>query len=906
MAQQPLNLRILFWNAQGLHNKIQELRDFLSHGDIDIVLLQETKLHKSCSYNIANYVLHRTDRPGTPIAGGTAIYIKRTIVHHVVTDTNLDELEATTIMVTGKNENLLVSSAYIKPSIPFPANDFRSLLARNSKAIIAGDFNAHHLAWGNRNCPRGVGLVKLLFDTNTKLIVPPKPTRHGETSSSTIDFALINNFKKTPAAQVLEQFTSDHWPVLFNLDEEALTIKNPDKFKTNWVQFTEHLIDGPFSMPDLSTADSVEEEADAITNQLMGALTAAQTKINSDHRINLPPDIRANIRLRNKARKRFLTTRSPRDRQHYYRLAAVVKREIRKFSDDRWNDYIQELSEDSSSTWKAVKRLKNKKVEIPPLRLGRRTAYLDNEKANILAEQYKLQFSNDPTDQDSEETDSSDTDSADSSLSQPTQNHDNLVSVTVQELLQNSPSHRTRPTTPTEVLHIIERLKSNKSPGPDRVTNSMLKNIPLLMLYKITHLINGILACCHFPTQWKKAIVCPILKQHQDRSDPASYRPISLLSALSKLAERVILNRLNEHLYSNDILMPEQFGFRAKHSTVHQLTRVVEHLSENIKKNLFTAILLLDLKKAFDKVWHEGLLFKLHKTNLPDALLHLLHSYLNGRSFQVKVNNELSVTTPIASGVPQGSILGPTLFSIYANDVPRDTKTTLALFADDTAIIGSAKKRDNLPRHMQRHVDKVTAWLNKWKLHINPRKCQAIFFKKRKLPTRLQVNGVPIDWDTHAKYLGVNLDRNLTWKKHIDLARKKMQAAYSTLAPLMTSKKLSNKVKVLLYKTIIRPTGTYASSVWGYAARTNLDNIEAKQSTILRKIRKGPTFLKNTIIRKDLRVPTIRQFIFKTAKKYYRNLGSLPNEAIAEIPDYDHTHPNFRKRPKAVLSVLAP
>ncbi|GFW16031.1 probable RNA-directed DNA polymerase from transposon X-element [Trichonephila clavipes] len=208
----------------------------------------------------------------------------------------------------------------------------------------------------------------------------------------------------------------------------------------------------------------------------------------------------------------------------------------------------------------------------------------------------------------------------------------------------------------------------------------------------------------YFPSAWKTAVVVPILKPGKDPTLAESHRPISLLPILSKLAEKIISTRLNDFLETNKILIPEQHGFRPRLSTTHQLLRVVEYIKEGNNMGQCTAAVFLDIQKAFDRVWHTGLLFKLINYNIPTPLILLLNSYISNRSFTVKINRTYSQTRSISAGVAQGSILGPVLFNLYVNDILKSTKTMLCMYADDTAILSRHKNLNTLVENINEHL----------------------------------------------------------------------------------------------------------------------------------------------------------------------------------------------------------
>ncbi|GBM51582.1 putative RNA-directed DNA polymerase from transposon BS [Araneus ventricosus] len=183
----------------------------------------------------------------------------------------------------------------------------------------------------------------------------------------------------------------------------------------------------------------------------------------------------------------------------------------------------------------------------------------------------------------------------------------------------------------------------------------------------------------HFPNCWKTARVLPILKPGKDPTHPVSYRPISLLPTLSKLGEKLILNRYLTRATKRRLPIPQQFGFTPQLSTTHQLLRVVEHINEGKNSNLATAAIFLDIAKAFDKVWIEGLIHKLIAYKFPQYIIEIIQSYLTNRHFTVLVKNSDSTPRKLQACVPQGGILGPIIFVLYMNDIPQVRNIMISL-----------------------------------------------------------------------------------------------------------------------------------------------------------------------------------------------------------------------------------
>ncbi|XP_055856032.1 uncharacterized protein LOC129919203 [Episyrphus balteatus] len=270
----------------------------------------------------------------------------------------------------------------------------------------------------------------------------------------------------------------------------------------------------------------------------------------------------------------------------------------------------------------------------------------------------------------------------------------------------------------------------------------------------------------YFPKTWKHAKIIPIPKPGKPAKLATSYRPISLLSCLSKILEKVLKNKILKIVDEKNILPNEQFGFRMFHSTSHQVLRVCDHVRKNRNLGKSTGLILLDIEKAFDTVWHDGIVHKMVCLGFPVYLVKIVQSFLSNRCFNVFVNNIPSNSYPVNHGVPQGSVLGPFLYNIYTSDIPRLPECQLAIFADDTGIFSSHEFSLNIETNLRHALDLMTKYYTKWKIKLNSDKLQAIFFsRKRKscfLPSnQLNVNGVNVMWESSVKYLGIYLDQKL-------------------------------------------------------------------------------------------------------------------------------------------------
>ena len=262
-----------------------------------------------------------------------------------------------------------------------------------------------------------------------------------------------------------------------------------------------------------------------------------------------------------------------------------------------------------------------------------------------------------------------------------------------------------------KMLKVLLSLNKSKSPGPDTIHPRILKELAHEISYPLTILFNTTMKHGQIPKDWKKAEVKPIFKKG-DKSSPGNYRPVSLTSVVCKIFETFVRDALYEHLTSNDLLSPDQFGFCKGRSCVSQLLVTVNEWFQNIDKGLPVDTIYLDFAKAFDTVPHNRLLHKLKAYGISGKLLDWIQSFLTDRTQYVTVNGTSSGQVPVTSGVPQGSVLGPVLFIYFINDMPDILDgIKVKIFADDTKIFSPiASNVDNIK--LQEGLDALTDWSN--------------------------------------------------------------------------------------------------------------------------------------------------------------------------------------------------
>ena len=309
---------------------------------------------------------------------------------------------------------------------------------------------------------------------------------------------------------------------------------------------------------------------------------------------------------------------------------------------------------------------------------------------------------------------------------------------------------------------------------------------------------------------------------------------LPLLPILSKILEKIILKRLTPIIEDNKLIPSHQFGFRKHHGTVEQAHRLVNKIHNDLENKRYCSTVFLDISQAFDKVWHNGLFYKL-KRAFPHTAYTLLKSYLSDRTFQVRYQEECTTLHAIQSGVPQGSILGPILYLLYTADLPETANTMTATYADDTAILASHENSNTASQHLQHHLHQLEKWLTKWRIKVNENKSTHVTFGlRRETCPAVTLNGHSIPQRETAKYLGIHLDRRLTWQKHIFTKRKQLGLQLHRMYWIIGRKsQLSLENKLLLYKTIIKPIWTYGIPLWGTASNSNIDILQRFQNKVL-------------------------------------------------------------------------
>ena len=435
------------------------------------------------------------------------------------------------------------------------------------------------------------------------------------------------------------------------------------------------------------------------------------------------------------------------------------------------------------------------------------------------------------------------------------------------------------PITPKEIQDEIELLPYNKACGLYSFPTRILKLVKSDLSIPLSKIMNRSIEIGKYPNKLKYAKIIPIYKD-DDKEEPGNYRPISLLSNVNEIYEKLMYNRIISFMQKNNTLYSMQYGFREKHSTQHALLDIVSKIQKNMGNKLFSCGIFIDLQKAFDTVNHTILLSKLNHYAIRGVINNWFCSYLNGRSQTTQINSKISNKEHTLCGVPQGSVLGPVLFLIYINDMHYSSnQLQFFLFADDTNLLYADKNLKPLEKVVNKELKHVSDWLTANKLTLNIKKSNFVVFhpyqKKLDYTPNLKIfdhksgTQISLESKTFVKYLGILLDNNLSWKAHIDYISLKISKTIGILSRLKYYLPLTILLNV--YRTLIYPYLTYGLVVWGQAAQKYLNKTLILQKRVLR--------IMNFSMNNEHAVPLfITSNVLPIKMLYYKSVSILMHE----------------------------
>jgi hypothetical protein len=401
-----------------------------------------------------------------------------------------------------------------------------------------------------------------------------------------------------------------------------------------------------------------------------------------------------------------------------------------------------------------------------------------------------------------------------------------------------------------ETYKILNNLDPSKATGPDGIGNRLLKEAAIAISEPLSKLFQISLNQGIYPTLWKQASVTALHKKGSIY-DCNNYRPISLLPCVSKVFEKLVFNHMYSYLIKNNLISPNQSGFRPGDSTVRQLVSICHKISQSLDNGDEVLGVFLDFKKAFDKVWHKGLVFKLSKMGFHGSMLRWLKDYLHDRKQRVVIDGKSSTYRYILAGVPQGSVLGPLLFLVYINDICVNLKSIVQLYADDTSLFRIVRNRNMISAvlHINNDLNTIYCWAHQWLVEVSIEKSVSMLISRKQIPTQT----LPVKYGNVAllnveqyKHLGLWFDAKLSWSIHIEhivvVASKRINMM------LALKHKLPRNVLENIYRTFVRPVMEYGDVIFDSCSENMKSDLEKLQIRAAQIVTGAKRYTSNTLL----------------------------------------------------------
>lgn len=816
-------LRVCHVNIRSLNSCFDDFCSFVLQNDYNLIGLSETWLTSSDStanFSIQNYSLVRCDRPSR--GGGVCWYVSKNIKYTVM-DINYaagDQLEQLWILVNINNIKVAFGVVYRPPKLKISTLDMLEealthIIGECDNIVLAGDLNVD---FSKKESYNSTYLRNILDCFNLNQLIQ-EPTRITDTSSTLIDIICTDQPEK-----VIECGTID----LLNITDHFLT----------YAIFEYTTVKPP--LPKITYRDyrffdknEFVKDATAVNWEFIQDLHGIDEKINFlNNAIITIFDIHAPYRtvVMHKPGKPYITE---------------TIREISKLKHKALNEYKKTKSETKLQLFKDLRNylsmaIRNEKVayikhQITSNKYNARKLWQNLEKFNIHSKPRNI-ISSDINNPNEINTYFSSITQKDASVDTLTFFQQNISPLIENELTVSLISV-------DEIEKALNALHSNAF-GADGINLKMLQLIFPYCKYAIAHVLNFSLETGTLPRVWKQSIIVPLAKVNIAK-ELNHLRPINILSALSKLMEKVVSLRLTDHLKSENILPLQQSGFRKQHSTSTSLIKISDDLTYAIDNSNVTFLVLLDYSKAFDLINHDLLLAKLHYYKISSQFLNWFKCYLSNRSQVVKLDNVFSSELLVPCGVPQGSILGPLMFTIFTADLPTilPASCRIHLYADDTQIYISCDPSYSTETVSELNValTSIAVWSSDNGLIINPLKSTAMCvgtsakcnIALHTLNSDIVLNQNVIDIKHSAKNLGVIFDDRLCFEEHVIA---KCQQSYAKFRTLYKFKYvLPSEVKWKLLNSVILSNFDYCSGVYYWHLTKSFQNkIQVLQNSCLR------------------------------------------------------------------------
>ena len=811
--------KIGFLNVRSLYPKIEEVTRFVIKNGFHIFIINETWLDNSFTDKdvaIDDFVVFRRDR--NRHGGGLCIYVNSNVKCKSVNGCGVD-IESLWLAVSIECTEIIIGTIYRPPHSSNIykeqiLNDIESLKNIYDNIILLGDLNYDY----RKNDYANLNVVNEIEELFCMSQLVTEPTRETLTSSTLIDVILTTIPEQHKSTSVVKVSMSDHYCVQTILRKNStskmchnlVTYKDYKKFVKH--DFLQDISNAFYECPALASND-VPEMWEHFKSKFLEISNKHVPKVTRRLKKRFKPwvthDITQLMYKRDYLKKKAIRNNCPKLWDEYRHFRNQITSRIRKAKKDYFQNESLNCSNNAKLTWKLLnKLLNNEKKFTPPSEL---TAHDFNSYFSTIGESTAQEYFANESDG-----------------THPWKGpHATATKFKFHDVADNS------------VLKLLKSLDKDSNCDILGFDSKLLFYCADILAPLITKMINLSLHQGVVVDDWKISRVTPVLKGG-DQSNKSNYRPISVISHIAKIVEKVVQRQLIEYLLENDLLSPDQSAYRKHHNTRTSLHKCTEDWIDNICDKTYTAVCSLDISKCFDTIDHKVLLSKLSRYGITQTEALWFSSYLNNRSQYVVCNGEMSSKCSIGIGVPQGSVLGPILFSIFVNDVSRHVYPCgVNLYADDTLLYCSGKDVNEASKKLQTSLNEISEWYDGNRLALNAEKSKCMVIASR-YQTRndcsmnVLLKNDAIEQVNNIKYLGVIIDSNLTWNEHVSALCKNLSFKVSRLS--RTRSVATKDLLLTIYNSIIQPTIDYAITVWGHTTMMNIDKIQRLQNLSARII----------------------------------------------------------------------
>lgn len=795
---------MIYSNVDGFLNKKDELLSRIEESKPKIIALTETKA-KNCQtfieaeYSIPNYVMFCNLNPRR----GVVLYVEKELNARECDEVNAKLFEESVFCTfdSADKERILLGCIYRSPNTSSEENDNKLFdmlkseeVAKYDKVCIMGDFNFPAVRWDGVWAGEKNNNIKehILESFLCQKVIEPTRRRLGQRPTLD-DWVLVSEPDLISDISHLDPVgKSDHDVLSFQLYIAQEKVMEEVKYNYDLKKGDYQVLRNIVKDYDWSVLSelSVNDAWCCIKTVLQEGMEKSIPKVKKSSKKNTKPrwmDKKSVRQIKKKYNlyKRYLRTKSGQDYQKYIEARNMCTKALKRTRKEYEKQIASESKVNPKKFWKYVQERMKTNTGISTLKKADGTYVVDDlGKAEILNDYFSSVFTRE---------DVSDT----PTMAEGCYSDGKFLSeVRV---------------TPLAIKKNLSDLDANKAQGPDLIPSKVLKELSEELSNPLCYLFNKSLEDGILPDDWKTAEVTAIFKKGT-KSDPGNYRPVSLTCVTCKVLESLVRDSIVSYFTENNLYAECQHGFRKKRSCVTQLIEVMEDLTKLADEGHDVDIIYCDFRKAFDAVPHERLLLKLSSYGICSSVLSWISAFLAKRTQRVRIGKSYSSQAPVLSGIPQGSILGPILFTIFINDLPEVVRSLVKIFADDTKIYNKASNSAII----QEDIHKLQEWSNKWKLFFNVSKCKVLHTGKKN-PNSSYVMTVNDDVEKikeceEEKDLGVTFDCDLSFDPHIQRVISKGNQMIGIVKRSFSF--LDNDTFLKLYKAFVRPHVEYANVIW--------------------------------------------------------------------------------------------